>query len=391
MRIVLPREEFLEAVSWTARILPLKPYTPVLGGVYIIADGGDPYGETHFCAYDTEVSAEMQAKAKIEEDGEALVSGRLLAAISKVLPKGDVELRTVGTALFLRCGKAEFTLPTMPVAAYPKLPELPAMNGTVDGDELATAMSQVLPATSQDQAQPHLCAVYVAVEPGVLTLWSTDKHRLAMRRLAWEGTVPEPVRLLIPARAAAEMGHLGGQKVHLGFDPNAKGILGICAGARMTTTRLMDGEYPNCKAILPKTHNTVVVVDTDEMRGALQRALLLEDGEFPQVKFTPVNDGDIQIHAGTQDVGSITDIIPAETRGPGWPYRVNPRYLLDALAACRSDKVAMGFTASLKPVLMAPFKDWPESIESPNDTYGFYPLQGDYLHVVMPMLPGSSQ
>lgn len=384
MRIVLSREAFLDAVGWTSRILPAKPYTPVLGGVYIITDGGT----TTFCGYDTEVSAEMELTPhEGYQDGEALVSGRLLAAISKALPKQPtVELYTSvdDATLFVLCGKAQFTLPMMPLKQYPKLPELPDDTGGVDGAKLATAVAQVLPAAGSDQAVPALCSVYMVADNKHLTLYATDKHRVACSQVPWDPkhVLPGEARLLVPSRALAEMAQLNADDVFLGFTDEASGILGIHAGKRMATTRLIDGKFPNCKAIVPPMYTAAAVLDSAELLGALGRALLVDGTEFPVVHLQLSTKG-VRLRAGSDGVGGIDDQIGVEYLGEPQQLSCNTRYLADAINGCRSNKVLLGLQGHNKPIVLAPFDVLPLQDEIQPGKY--QAVKADYYHVVMPM------
>ena len=94
-----------------------------------------------------------------DADGAALVSGRLLAEITKALPAKPVDIAAVGAHLELVCGSARFTLPTMPVEDYPSLPEMPESAGTVDAAAFAAAVAQVAVAAGRDETLPMMTGV----------------------------------------------------------------------------------------------------------------------------------------------------------------------------------------------------------------------------------------
>ena len=141
MRIIIERDALAEAVAWVARSLPSRPVLPILSGMLLEASAG---GLTLSC-FDYEVSARIQVDAEVAEPGTALVPGRLLAEITRSLPSLPVELDHEKDDVIVTCGPASFTLVTLPVKEYPRLPELPLLAGTVDGGALATAIGQVAP------------------------------------------------------------------------------------------------------------------------------------------------------------------------------------------------------------------------------------------------------
>src|SRR5215472_6803945 len=138
MRFMVERDPLAEAVAWVARALPSRPVLPVLSGLLLQAAAD---GLTLSC-FDYEVSARISIDADVAEPGTVLVPGRLPVEIDD---KDDVTLT---------CGPASFSLVTLPVGEYPRLPELPRLAGTVDGGVFATAIGQVTPAASRDDTLP---------------------------------------------------------------------------------------------------------------------------------------------------------------------------------------------------------------------------------------------
>jgi len=135
MKFRVERDALADAVAWTAKSLPSRPSVPVLAGVLLRVQDG----LLAVSGFDYEVSSQVSTQVQADADGAALVSGRLLAEITKALPGKPVEIAAVGSHLELVCGSARFTLPTMPVEDYPTLPDMPALAGTVDAAQFAAA------------------------------------------------------------------------------------------------------------------------------------------------------------------------------------------------------------------------------------------------------------
>ena len=138
MKFRVERDVLADAVAWTARSLPARPSVPVLAG--LLLETG-PRGLV-LSSFDYEVSARVEARAEVADEGKALVSGRLLADISRSLPDQPVDVATDGSKVVLTCGSARFSLATLPVDEYPTLPQLPPVAGTVQAELLATAVAQ---------------------------------------------------------------------------------------------------------------------------------------------------------------------------------------------------------------------------------------------------------
>ena len=122
MKFRVERDVLAEAVTWTARTLPARPPAPVLSGIRIEADA---VGMLKLSTFDYEVSARSEIPAEVSQAGEVLVSGRLLAEISRALPNKPVDVTLDGSKVTVTCGASRFTLLTMPVEDYPALPAMP--------------------------------------------------------------------------------------------------------------------------------------------------------------------------------------------------------------------------------------------------------------------------
>src|SRR5262245_32582432 len=201
MKFRVEREALADAVAWTAKSLPNRPSVPVLAGVLMrVSDG-----QLIVSGFDYEVSSQVTVGVQADSDGAALVSGRLLAEITKALPAKPAEVAAVGSHLELVCGSARFTLPTMPVEDYPTLPEMPETAGVIDATEFAAAVAQVAVAAGRDETIPMLTGVRMEFDGSALALLATDRYRAAVRELSWrpqDGSIA--LNALVPARTLAD-------------------------------------------------------------------------------------------------------------------------------------------------------------------------------------------
>jgi len=151
VKIQVERDILADAVAWTARALPARPTVPVLAGMRLHAEA-----DLTLSSFDYDVSAQATIPVMTEEEGSALVSGRLLAEISRSLPARPVQIASEGGKAVLSCGSATFTLLTMPEEEYPALPEMPPAAGSVGSDAFASAVSQSATAAGRDDTLPAL-------------------------------------------------------------------------------------------------------------------------------------------------------------------------------------------------------------------------------------------
>src|SRR3984957_8598501 len=201
MRFIVERDALAEAVAWVARSLPSRPVLPILSGLLLEASSD---GLILSC-FDYEVSARIQVDAEVAEAGTALVPGRLLAEITRSLPPLPVEVDHEKDDVTVTCGPASFTLVTLPVKEYPRLPELPRLAGTVDGALFAPAIGPVAPAGRPDDTLPVITGANLEIDGDIIRLVATDRYRLAIREFGWNPARPDSrSTLLVPAKTLSD-------------------------------------------------------------------------------------------------------------------------------------------------------------------------------------------
>ncbi len=352
MKFRVERDVLAEAVTWAARGLPTRPPVPVLAGVLLEADGA---GTLTLSAFDYEVSARVSVAADVGEGGTVLVSGRLLADISRNLPAKPVDVVTDGAKVTVTCGASRFTLLTMPVQDYPALPAMPQAAGTVAGDVFTLAVAQVTTAAGRDDTLPILTGVRVEIEGSTITLLATDRYRLAMRTLPWNPDAADASAVaLVPARTLSDtaraLGASADVQIALGRTGGGEGLIGFEAGQRRTTSRLLDGEYPKVTSIFPTTTETAAVLTTASLVEAVKRVALVAERNTPvRLKFT---DGQLTIEAGQGEDAQASEAIEASLTGADIEIAFNPQYLLDGLAALHQPWATFAFTQATKPALL---------------------------------------
>lgn len=372
MKFRVAREDLADAVAWVARSLPARPPVPVLGGI-LLTTHDDVLA---IAGFDYEVSTRAEVAVDAASDGSVLVSGRLLAQITSALPPKPVDVEVDGAKVSIRCGSAKFSLPTMPVDDYPNLPDMPAASGTVSAPLFAAAVSQAAVAAGKDDTLPMLTGVRVEVEGDRLTLAATDRFRLAVRELTWAPIQPTmSTAVLVPAKTLAETARsmAGETEVTIAI---ADGIIGLAAGGRHTTVRLLDVEFVKYRSLLPSEHSTTVDVAVGELSEAIKRVALVTDrGHHLRMQ---VSDGNLGLAAGGDDEGSAEEELAVTADGAELLIAFNPTYLLDGLAVLRTDKVRLAFTTPARPALLLPISGDDEGATDPS-----------YQYLVMPArLPG---
>lgn len=383
------REDFSDSVAWVARSLPSRPAVPVLGGVLLSVDDS---GLT-VSGFDYEVSAQVRVPVEVAGGGQVLVSGKLLADITRSLPNKPVDVSVDGTKVLITCGSAKFSLPTMPVEDYPQLPELPSQTGTIPVELFAEAIGQVAIAAGKDDTLPMLTGIRMEIDGDSVVLAATDRFRLAVRELDWTpASAGTAAAVLIPAKTLSESAKtIGGgaesavelalgSASHIGND----GLLGIVSDGRRTTTRLLDAEFPKFRQLLPSEHTAVATVPIAPLLEAIKRvALLAERGAQVRLEFAADT---VTLSAGGDDAGKAEESIEANFQGEPLVIAFNPGYLIDGLNSLHTERVSFGFTTPSRPAVLRPASE--DELEA-DETGTFTAPRSAYTYLLMPVrLPG---
>jgi DNA polymerase-3 subunit beta len=359
MKFRVERDALADGVAWTAKGLPARPSVPVLAGVMLRVTNG----VLHLSGFDYQVSSEAEVPVHADADGAALVSGRLLAEITKALPNKPVEIAAVDAHLELTCGSARFTLPTMPVEDYPSLPALPERAGTVDAATFATAVSQVALAAGKDETLPMMTGVRLELNGPSLALLATDRYRLAIREIEWQPDDQQvSANALVPARTLADtaktLGALGGELVvALAAGGVGEGMIGFAAGDRRTTSRLLDGaNYPPVRNLFPASHTAQARVSVAALTEVVRRVSLVAERSTP-VRLSFSADG-LVVEAGGTEEARASEAAEATFDGEElMTLAFNPMYLLDGLGALDAPTAVFSFVEPGKPAVLAPAGD----------------------------------
>jgi DNA polymerase-3 subunit beta len=348
MKFSVDRDVLADAVAWTSRAVPTRPPVPVLAGVRIEADAA---GVVRLSSFDYEVSARAEFAADVSSGGEVLVSGRLLREIAHALPHKPVNFVLEGTKVSVTCGASRFTLATMPVDQYPALPELPGVAGVLDGAEFQRAVSQVTVAASRDETLPILTGIRMEIEGSHISLLATDRYRLALRELTWKPAKPDQSSVaLLRAKTLSETAKaLGSGEVQVSLsDGTGVDLAGFSAGGLITTSLLMDGDYPQVRRLFPDESPVKAVVKTTDLIEATKRvSLVAERNSSVRLAFA---EGEVTLDAGQSEDAQASEALECHLEGEAITVAFNPHYLLDGLSALNTEYVQLGFTQETKPV-----------------------------------------
>jgi DNA polymerase-3 subunit beta len=353
MQVVISREQLLRGTARAQSVVERRGTLPILANVLISA--GDE--QATLAATDLEVGIVSSHPAQVTEPGRTTLAARKLHEIVRELDSDEVELQTTADSrLRIRAGASEFSLLSVSADEYPSLPSSEGASFLpIEASLLTSLIDRTLYATSTDEARYHLNGVHVEIaEEHRLRVVATDGHRLALADAESGALVSIFARpLLVPRKAVSEIRRVCEDfegTVELGLHEN---FLLLRRPGLLLTTRLIDAQFPNYRAVLPGSARIRVKLPRERLLQALRRiALVASDraGGF-QLRLA---EGALQLSAVNPDLGEVREELPCEYSGPAFATSFDTRYIIDALASLISKEVLLEFVDELSPAQLRP-------------------------------------
>jgi len=360
MKFRCERDDLLGAVQFASRAISNRATLPVLSGLRIEAKEAGWIG---VAATDLELTMQTAFQAGVDEPGLEVVPGRLFNEIVRNLGSGQVSLASAEGELEIASGRGHFRVRTLMPDDYPALPveesAADSISVEMDSGALAGSLAQVVRSASSDESRQVLTGVLWEIEPGRLTLAATDSYRLAVSEVEVEGGPGEAVKVILPARALAELGRAlqgtGGRVRTLVRDNLVTFFLatggqeGSGGGQSVIATRFIEGEFPNYRRLLPEGYPNALTVDRESLLETVKRVGLLAQNNLP-VKLRLA--GELEVSAHTPDVGEGQEVVDAEYQGEPFVIAFNPQFLHEGASAIRTERVVLEAGDGLKPALL---------------------------------------
>jgi DNA polymerase-3 subunit beta len=326
---------------------------PILGGVRLSVSGD----ALEVTGTDLDLTITVATTVSGSADGVVVAPGRLVTDIVRALEPGAVSVEADEEELRIASGRSHFTVRTHPAGDFPRLPVPTGDSVSLEAAGLTEALRQVTRAASNEESRPILTGVLMAAEEGGLRLVATDSYRLAVRDLPGLGVLGEGQKVLVPSRALNELLRLLGSSdghvtLRLGAHDATFG-LGEGSGSVTLTTRLIEGEFPNYKALIPSTYPNRLTVGREALLDAVRRVKLLARDATTPVRIALRPNG-IELTVITTDWGTATEDVDAKYEGAEMTVAFNPNFLIEGAEAVTGDEVSLDTLDALKPATLRP-------------------------------------
>jgi DNA polymerase III subunit beta len=351
VKLSVAREALLERLQTLVRVASTHSAVQALSGVQIDATETD----LELRATDLEVGLRMPLEGEVARPGVVVLPARLLLDVVRALPAGEVELelRAAEQDVELRSGAATFDIRTLRSEDFPALPTAQAASAvTVPSGAFVETITTVARSASRDETRPVLTGILVSAAGNELRMAATDSYRLAAKDTQLDAPLASDFEANVPARALQELTRIvqatGADRLAVALTANQ---VVFEAGGVVLSSRLIDGQFPNVRQLLPDAYEHELRMAATEIAEVVRRISLLAQKNAPlRLAFS---EGELTVSARTPDVGEARETLPIPFAGEPFEIGFNPEFLRDGLEAIDSGDVLLKLISPLRPGLIS--------------------------------------
>ena len=373
MKVSCLQENLAKGLSIVGRAVATRSTLPVLSNVMLATDGA----RLKLAATNLEIGIVCWIGAKVEEDGSITVPARLLTDfVNSLSPERiDMELTVRTQTLNLKCARFEANIKGIDAQEFPLIPTAGEDSKiSLDPSMLRQMIDQVVFAAATDESRPILTGVLARFQGEQLTLAAADGFRLSVRTAHLPDPVSEPVTVIVPARALAELSRISGeqeQPIEVTITPARNQALFHMASVDLVS-QLIEGNFPDYNQIIPKSYSTRTVVSASDFLKAAKTANIFarDAANIVRLEIVPGGElapGRVTLTATSAEVGDNVGEIDAVIEGEEMEIAFNAKYLIDVLSVVDAAQVVLETTAASSPGVIKPVGS------------------EDFTHVIMPM------
>ena len=338
MKFTIQRETLLHPITQVVGVVERRQTLPVLANFLISARGG----RLSITGTDMEVELITTVDAQVDTEGEATVPARKLVDIVRMLPEG-VKITAVaeGDKMTVSSGKGRYTLATLPATEFPATDQVETLETlNIQEDKLKNLLDKTAFAMANQDVRYYLNGLLFDFHDSQLSTVATDGHRLAMCDHDADISVAEERQLIVPRKGVLELSRMlsdSKDPVELALGKNH---VRLVKGSTVFTSKLIDGRFPEYRAVIPKGTDRHIKIERDSFMRALQRAAILSNEKYKGVRLEAAN-GSVKIIAHNPQHEEAVEELEADLNFDQLAIGFNVVYLLEALTAIDAEAVLM--------------------------------------------------
>ena len=342
MEFTVRKFDILREVGLTQGVIEKKTTIPILANLLMDAEGES----LHIAATDLDVGIKSSCPAKVKKAGAITTPAKNFLDIIRALPDSDIKIKTLeNNWVQINCASASFKIVGLPQDNFPNLPELKSSLVEIPGKFLLNLINKTIFSIASEESRYTINGALLILKPLSVTMVATDGHRLAhIEKQVQLDPLNSEIKTLIPRKALAELQRLlaeADEKDLVSFGKDETHLF-FRIKNRLMISRMLAGQFPNFDAVLPKENKKTVVLNREDITGAVKRVSLLADDKSKSIKIL-LETNRMEISSNNADLGEAREVL--ETSYDSGPVQIgfNCQYLLDFLLATEDTKISFDF------------------------------------------------
>jgi DNA polymerase-3 subunit beta len=372
MKLTVSQQQLAHGLGIVSRAVSPRSTLPVLSNILLATDEG----RLRLSATNLELGITCWIGAQIEENGSITIPARMLGDLVTTLPDDKVELtlNTRTQSLNVHCGTSNFNIKGIDAQEFPPMPAPDLTSGVeLNVADFKDMIRQVSFAASTDEARPVLQGVMMSISDNEITLAATDGFRISVRTASLSNSISSPVKVNIPARSLSELARIAmdGEDRLIMVVPGGRGQVIFHLKDVELVSQLIEGNFPDYHAIIPRNFKTRSVLSTSEFLKACKQAEIIarEGNNVIRLNIQPHENapGVVELSSQSEEMGSGQVVVDAAIEGPELLIAFNVKYLSEVLGVINTPNTVLETNANNTPGLISPVGDQ------------------TFKHVIMPM------
>lgn len=348
MKLECSLERMKEVVPVVERITGKQTALPAISSILMVANGKS----LKLRATNLDLGIEVEIPANIKKEGMVLVPGAVFSSLVSALYNSKmIALEEVNGNLKVASQHHTATIKCHPAGDFPSLPMVKGATVTIEAHKFTDGLKSVSYAAALSDMKPELSSVYVHEDKSDIVFVATDSFRLAEKRLKIKKTL-DLEGVLIPIKNAVEMIRVferadGDLSVSV-----AKNQISISHNGIYLTSRIIDGDFPDYRQIIPKEHSTLAVVLKQDLQNALKTTTVFS-GKFNEVVLTvEPKEKNLSLSASHQDLGEERTVLEGAIEGASLSVAFNHRYLSDCMGVIGDESISLSSAGASRPLVV---------------------------------------
>lgn len=361
MKFRISKETFLDGLQKVQHVVSSRTTLPILSNVLLVAKDG----RLQLTTTDLDVGITGSVEADVEKDGATTLPAKRLVSIVRELPASEIEVSVdAKNHASIRSGPSFFKIIGLGEGEFPPLPDFSgAKDFKIPQGVLRDGLKKTSYAISTDETRYVLNGIFTSFKDGKMTLVATDGRRLAMVDADLEFPASHEKDVIIPSKAVQELQRLLGDSGDV-IVKLSDSQISFEIGDSLLCSKLIEGNYPNYRQVIPGDSNERVVIGRDALLETVRRVSLLSSDKSNSVKLV-FSENKIEVTANSPDVGESKESMDVSYSGPDMQIAFNPEFLQAPLRALDADEVYLDLIDEMSP--------------------GVLRIEGTFLYVLMPM------